>query len=74
MRGSGTGVVDILGAALELAGVAAFAFVGAGRGSGFGRAIAARYFAGSGTGVCLTGGVTAGFGVFTAFLLAISFG
>lgn len=74
MRGSGTGVVDILGAVLVLAGVPAFVFavvVGAGRASGFGLAIAARYFAGSGTGVCFTGGV-AGFGAFTAFLLAMS--
>lgn len=63
-------MVDILGVVLALVGVPVFVvFDGAGRVSGFGLAIAARYFAGSGTGVCFTGGL-AGFGAFNSVLVS----
>lgn len=59
MFGNGIGVVDIRGALPEFASLVGI-FCGVHFGvSGFGFAIAARYFAGSGTGVCFAGGLAA---------------
>lgn len=57
MLGNGIGVVDIRGADPAASSAAGFCGVALGV-SGLGFAIAARYLAGSGTGVCFTGGLT----------------